>query len=477
MKRFFEGLVLLSLSSGLIFTACKPQGQTQPKAPQEKYLYSDMQIQNEKHISVVNLPLEMPLAEIEKQINLQLNGLLYEDNSYEDNGQDNLKAKVWKMSSIKVQALDSLFLFEVPIKVWVSVGYKVSPLGLTLSGYKDTEFAMRLIFTSKIHVTPDWQVVTTTSVDSYEWIKEPLIKVAGFSIPVKAMVSRTLNRNFDKITGAIDQQVSKSIELKKHISQAWDMARKPVLLSKEYNTWLVVVPTKVMMTPLLVRDNTLRTTLGIKGYTQTITSREEPGREGSAQLPPLEVVEKIPGEFRVGLISKITYPEAARLAAEKFVGEKFTFSEGRYSIEVTSIDIFGQNEYLVIKAGLKGSLTGTIYLKGIPTYDPGTKNLSLKKLDYDLDTRNVILKTASWFLQSRFSKMMEEQFVFPIGEQITQAQGAVQTALNHNALAKGIVLSGTLKEIVPDRVYLTPDHIYSVVFATGQASLRVEGLQ
>jgi hypothetical protein len=455
---------------------CQSQGPTQPKAPKEQYLYSDMQIQNEKHISAVNLPLEMPLTELEKQINHQLEGLIYEDNSYEDNDQDNLKVKVWKTSPIKVQALDSLFLFEVPIKVWVSVGYKVSPLGITLSGYKETEFSMRIRLMSKIHVTPDWKLVTSTVVDSYDWVTEPIIKVAGISIPVKSMVSRTLNRNSDKITGAIDQQVGETIELKKYVLQAWNLARQPVQLSQDFNTWLVVVPTEVMMTPLLAKNNFLRATLGIKGYTQTITSHEKPIPGGATGLPPLKIVEKMPGEFRVGLISQITYPEATRLAEEKFVGQKFTFSGGSYAVEVTSIAIFGQNEYLVIKAGLKGSINGIIYLKGIPTYDPVTKNLSLRKLDYDLDTRNVIFKTASWLLQSRFSKMMEEQFVFPVGDQIAEAQKTIQSALNHNTLTKGIVLSGTLKEIIPDQVYLTPDHINSVVFATGRATLRVEGI-
>jgi len=158
------------------------------------------------------------------------------------------------------------------------------------------------------------------------------------------------------------------------------------------------------------------------------------------------------------------------------VGEKFSFSNGRYTIEITDIDMYGQNEKLVIKAGLKGSLTGTIYLKGTPFYNPVTKNLSLKDLDYDLDTRSVILKTANWLMQGKFSKMMEQQLVFPVGGQITQAHSTIQSALTNNTLAKGVVLNGTLNEIMPDRVYLTPDHIYSVVFATGRASLRVEGL-
>jgi hypothetical protein len=289
------------------------------------------------------------------------------------------------------------------------------------------------------------------------------------------MVSRTLSRNYESITKTIDKQVEESIELKKYVRQAWDLARTPFLMSDEYKTWLVVVPTGMVMTPLTVRNRILRTTIGIRGYTQTVTSFEKPEIRGNNNLPPLQVVDKIPGEFRVGLISTITYKEASRMARESFIGEKF--SSGKYSVEVTSIDLFGQNENLVIKAGLKGSLNGVIYMKGKPHYDPDTKNLSLKSLDYDLETRNVILKTAGWLLQSKFSKMMEKQFVFSMGEQISEAQKTVQSTLTNNTLAKGIVLNGTLKELTPDKVYLTPEHIYSVVFATGQVTLRIEGLQ
>ncbi len=40
----------------------------------EEYLYSDTEIQNEKHLSVINLPIEMPISELETQINTQIKG-------------------------------------------------------------------------------------------------------------------------------------------------------------------------------------------------------------------------------------------------------------------------------------------------------------------------------------------------------------------------------------------------------------------
>ncbi len=476
--RTLQHLLTWGIGGGLAFLLgqCSPKGTSQPTAPKETYLYSNMQIQNEKHLSVVNIPVETPLAELEKQINTQLNGLIYEDKSFEDDNSDNLKAKVWKISPIRVQAIDSTFLFEVPLKVWVSVGYNVSPLGLTISGHKETEFSLHIRFISKMHISPDWQVLTETTVDSYDWITEPVIKVAGFNLPVKSMVSRTLSRNFEKITRAIDEQVGSAIDLKKYVRQAWDLARRPVELSRDYNTWLVVVPTGFVMTPLVVRNNVIRSTIGLRGYTQTVTSATPPEIAAEPRLPDLQIVKKIPNAFRVGLISKVSYRDAARLAKVEFVGKTFSFSSGRNVVEVTDIDLFGQNEYLIIKAALKGSMNGTIYLRGVPYYDPVSKNLSLKNLDYDLETRNVIFKTAGWLLQGKFSSMIERSFVFPMGEQINEAQSSIQNMLSQNNLAKGITLTGTLEEIVPDRVYLTPDDIYSVVFAKGKVSMTIEGL-
>lgn len=443
----------------------------------EEYKYSDKEIQNEKHLSVLNVPVEIPVAEIEKQINNQIKGLIYDDNSYEDEGNDNLKAKVWKISPIKVVAIDSSFLFEVPLKIWVSAGYKISPLGVTMSGYKDTEFSIRIRLISKIGIMPSWQIKSETYVDSYDWISEPNIRVAGINIPIKGMVSRMLNKNFEKITDAIDEQVASNLELKKNAELAWNIARQPVMLAKEYDTWLVIRPTGVEMTPLLAKNNILRSVIGIKGYTQTITSAVKPAVAPAQKLPDLRIVDKVQDDFKIGLISLVSYEDAARLATKQFTGEKFSFLGGKYHVEVTSIEMYGQNDRLVIKAGLKGSISGDIYLKGIPYYDPATQQLSLKSLDYDLDTKNSIVRTAGWLLQGQFSRMMEKRMVFPVGGQIADAKSTIQKTLANYKVTEGVVVKGILSDIVPDKVYLTPKHLYSVVFATGKVNLKVDGLK
>ena len=442
----------------------------------EQYKYLDKEIQSEKHLSTLNVPVEMPVSELELQLNNSIKGLIYEDNSYEDD-QDNLKARVWKLDRIRIVAKDSTFLFEVPLKIWVSAGYKISPLGITMSGYKDTEFSIRLRLISKIGISPSWQVHSDTYVDSYDWITEPNVKVGTFKIPIKAMVSRLLNRNFEKISSAIDEQINGTIDLKKYAEVAWNLARQPVLLSKEYDTWLVVQPSSVTMTPLLVSGNILRATIGVQAFTQTVTSVEKPTVPKASGLPQLQILDKVPGNFKIGLISLISYEEASRLASKNFSGKSYSFVKGQYTVQVTGIEMYGQNERLVIKVNLTGSMNGYIYLKGVPYYDPVTQMLSLKDLDYDLDTKNSIIRTANWLLQGKFSKMMENALVFPVGEQISSTRKIIQQLIKSYKVTDGIQLKGELSEIAPDRVYLTPKHLYSVVFAQGNVSLKVHGLK
>ena len=67
--------------------------------------------------------------------------------------------------------------------------------------------------------------------------------------------------------------------------------------------------------------------------------------------------------------------------------------------------------------------------------------------------------------------------VFPVGTQISDAKKTIQKALSNLKVTEGVILKGNLTDITPDRVYLTPEHLYSVVFANGNVNLKVNGLK
>lgn len=433
---------------------------------------TEADVRNDRFLSTAHIPVSIALADVERQINAQVTGLIYEDNDLTDNGNDNFMTKVWKRGTILMTAQDSLFQFTVPLKIWVKAG--VSVLGFTK--YTETEFAIDLRFKTKFDLDPDWSVSTYTTPDGYAWVRRPTVSMVGLNIPITNLVSRMIDKNLNGITKTLDQQIRRNVDLRTPVLQAWNQLREPYLLSEQYRTYLQVVPKRVLITPLRFEGRVIRATIGIEGHTLTTTGAK-PAVQRAVSLPDLTVVPHVNDDFQIGLLSEVSYAEAARLASQEFVGQTFRFSNDRYAITITDIDMFGQNDNLIVKAGLKGTLDGTIYLRGRPYYDPQTQTISLKELKYDLDTRNVLLKSAGWFLQGTFARTLEKQLTIPVGPYLTDAQQQLQAQLKNNHVAKGIVLNGRIDHITPEQVYLTPTGLIAVVNAKGRVDVKIDGLQ
>ena len=473
------------LAVGLLTLSCQPAApKLDPKAPDAAYSRTTMDVRNEKFISTVNVPVTISLADVERQINAQVAGLIYEGNSTADPTADRrypYQTKVWKRGLIRVRAgladadtdaaKDSVFAFDVPLKIWTRAG--VSVLGFTQ--FKETEFEIDLHFTTRFSIDPDWSVRTQTKATGYDWVKKPAFRVIGFDISIAGLVGRIIDKNLGTITQSLDQQVRKNIDLKTPVLQAWNTLRQPYLLSEQYRTWLLVVPKRIVSTPLQFSQQFIRTSIGIEGYTLTATGAK-PDVRPAVTLPNLVAVKEVPSQFQVGLLAEATYPEVANVAAQEMVGKKFGFSDNRYSVTITDMDVYGQNDNLIIKAGLKGSVDGHIFLRGKPYYDAATKTISLHELTFDLETRSLLQRTAGWLLKGTLARTMEKNLVFPVGPQLDELRKTLQAQLTNNHVAKGVVLNGHLDDLRPDQVYLTATSLLAVVYAQGRVDVRVEGL-
>src|SRR5690606_3707532 len=87
--------------------------------------------------SHLTLPISIPVSEVNNLINGSVTGVLFEDNSFTDNDNDQFKVRVEKSDKIKLTALkENRFLIEVPLKIWAEQGYG----GLGYYVYQNTNF-------------------------------------------------------------------------------------------------------------------------------------------------------------------------------------------------------------------------------------------------------------------------------------------------------------------------------------------------
>ena len=476
LKTAYCHCILLTITACLVACESSQKKQLNPTAPKAAYKNSSMDVRTDALLSTVKIPVAIAFSDVERQINTQVNGLIYEDNSFDEaNGGTPFMTKIWKRAPIAVKGGvvqgDSLFYFYVPLKIWAKAGKKV--LGFMQSG--ETTFDIDIRFATRFSIDRDWTINTKTTVEGFDYITKPTIRLVGIDIPITGLVSRAINSNLGTVTQTLDKQVRTNIDLRTPVLRAWNLIREPYNVSDEYRTWLLVVPRRVLITPLHFEKGEIRATIGLEGHTLT-TVGQKPAVRPAADLPDLTVVPTVKDDFRVGIISEATYPEVADLAKKQLIGKSFTFREGAYSVTVTDLDLYGQNDNLIIKAGITGSVTGDIYLRGQPYYDAQSRSVTLKNLTYDLETKNLLQKAASWLLKSSLAKTIEKNMTFPVGNQIDAVRQSVQERLANYSLATGVTLTGKIDNVLPDQVYLTPTAVVAVVYATGKVNVRVQGL-
>ncbi|AFD05191.1 DUF4403 family protein [Solitalea canadensis] len=466
--KFNNSIFFLSLA--IFFTSCA----TAIKPIKPVADYSNTKVIYTKELSTIQLPVEMSLKEIQTQINKQLTGLLYEDNSFENNNKDNVMLKVWKVGDIQFNGNGNQFNIILPIKIWANVGWEVEKYGVKLSDFREVQFAAKINLTSKLNVN-NWKMSSTTVINSIDWLESPTVKIMGKDVPVTYLANPAISMFKDRIAKMVDAQVEKNVDFKPQIVDALKKLTTPMEVSKEYNTWINFEPQSFYATQPNVANKQLKIGLGLKTYIETAIG-QKPEVKTTKFEPEMYNVPKINDDFNINVVSFVTYPNAVKLLQQSIGGKVFEFQNGKKKIKVEQIDLWGNNGKLITALTLSGSLNATVYLTGVPFYDPKTQQISLQQVSFELDTKNKLAKAADWLAHGTFTKMIENQAKFSIADQMKESMQKAQSYLNNYQISKGVFVKGKINDISPDKTYLTENAIVATVVAKGNMAIKIEGM-
>lgn len=431
----------------------------QPAKPTEVYT----EVIENTPTSTINIPVNVQVKDIEAFLNSKLNGIIYEDKDLDDDG---LMIRATKSQPIRFSAEGMQFNYRVPVKVWVR---KKIPLSSV-----DAEGEIALNFVTTYAILPDWSVSTKTDLANYEWIKTPVLKTGLMDINIKAIANPLLNRSKKELVKNIDDQLSKQFDLRIPLRDAWNQLQNPMQISEEYRLWVKLTPAAISMTPLKNVNGVLQSVIGVETLTD-VTLGSQPKFRPNTPLPPFKTGTAGKDDFNVRITTEIPYNEAERLARQFIVGESFT--SGKQKVSVTNIDIYGQNNKMVINTSLTGSYNGSIYLTGIPVFNVEKNQVELTDLDYELQTKSFLIKSAKWLFNSLLLKKLKQSLVFPLEENITMVKNNVQNELKGYKVNNNIMLQGEIATLNVEKVYLTPEFIKVDIVSNGKLHVKVSGLK
>ena len=417
--------------------------------------------------SVISVPVAISERVLNAKINEEISGLLYEDNDMDD---DNLMVKVWKVQPIQVQLNGLSIDYRVPLKLWVKGG--VTKLGITVA--KDVELQIALKYRTAIGVTPDWNVTSKTASTGYEWISNPSVSLVGFKVPVKAIADKVVNSLQGKVCSEIDGQIAKQFNLKAMMSEAWQQIQRPILIDRSYNVWLKLTPTEITATPFATRNGIITSALGVKSQTEVLVSPTAPAYNATVKLPNFRIVQKPDSYFSFNILSDIPYTEAEQLAIKEVQGR--TFEAGNKKVTVNSLQLYGSNGKVVVGVNLTGSFNGTVYFAGVPVYNKEKKAVEVVDLDFEMQTRNILMKSAAWLFKSTIRETLKENMCVPITSYIEDARKLANSNLKNNHAVKNISINGVVDQIDIGGIYLAEKSFKVLGVAKGKLNVSLEGL-
>lgn len=461
LGKFTSWLVCLLF---LIFvtTGCKTK--VQVAKPEEKYI---PKTQFEKVESLINIPVEISVSALEKTINKYTVGVLYEDKSYDDNDGDNLKCKVTKYQDFKLNALENRIKIEVPLSI--SGVYK--KLGATFA----FTATISITYVTEISFKDGWKLKTTTHSNGYKWVKSPKVDVGLFELPVTFIADAVIKGQTSYINEMIDESIKEYVSLKEYIMPAFKAMAEPMQVSETYKTWFVITPLQAYTTQLNASNKKIKATIGLKANIETFIG-DKPALPEVKDPLPMKAVEELKDDFNLGIVVITSYEAASEILTREFVTSGYEYIDGKRKISFTKMNLYGQGEKMVVEVGLKGSVNGTIYLIGTPVYDEKTKAIKVVNVDFEVNSKNKLMRSSNWLLHGTFSKIIEKNLVFPLGDQLEASKKDAQTYLKNYEVSEGVFLNGEIKTIETGKVYLIESSIVAVVNVNGVMGLKVKSL-
>ena len=143
------------------------------------------------------------------------------------------------------------------------------------------------------------------------------------------------------------------------------------------------------------------------------------------------------------------------------------------SVLIDGVQLYGSGDRLILACQVSGGVNGNIYMTGTPVFDEALGILRFLDLDYTVDTRNVLVRSANWMFQNNILSSLQENAFIDLSDQLQTLRSRLKTALTRE-LGPNAYLEGDVATLRPRGIYPTSDGVEVHLIADGSMWLELK---
>lgn len=336
-------------------------------------------------------------------------------------------------------------------------------------GFKEGERRVNVSFSSSFSFQPAHQV----HVKVLRQEPKPLDKcsVCFWGQDITSEVMNGLKEELDAAKKAIEDSF-RIVNTRPYMQQAWNK------LTEVYPVaglgYLMLHPKRLHMENIYAKDDLLNISIGITATPVISFTRPQAAPSLVPNLSPSGSGEG----FSIFLDAQLEYDSLSKVLNGYLQGKRFDFKEAVFKrhVIVDSCRVGGDTTgNLTIDVHFSGSHNGAVSFYGKPFYNLQTKSIEVANLDYTLNTKDFLLKTAKWLFNKKIITELKKHTTFNLAQYYDTAATNLNTWLNKEWV-KGIKSTGKINDLKLTNVQALPQHLYLQTACSGSLSLRIDEL-
>jgi len=329
-------------------------------------------------------------------------------------------------------------------------------------GWDESLRRAKIKLKSDIELTSNYRIKSTTSFTEFTPV-DPC-RVTFANININDVLMSQIKPELGNLAKMIDAEIAKQ-DLKPYILPIWKAFQEDIKIPA--TGYLRFQPQSLSVSEININGSTLNFSVGL---TAIPTIQSSPWNKPTTGLPNLTPYKKGNG-FEVYTDLKMSYDSLSKQLFDIMKTESFAL--GKEKINITSLKLFPAGEKLGVEVGFAGTKKGTFYLLGVPTFEHTKNQIALKNVEYDIATKNVLIKTAKWMMDETIRKKLEAQMVFDVSDLMNLTKKSIGESLNQT-LDGGIKIQGKLKSLEISGWSLQQDALWVRAKSLGDLSVNID---
>ncbi|MDC3252991.1 DUF4403 family protein [Crocinitomicaceae bacterium] len=424
-------------------------------------------------VSTINIPIQLELTPYFNKINRLV------PNTFIGNEQqcEGVSYSYYiKRKPIEFSGIGKRLLFGVEGSYWIKLNYcpKCSeflndegncliPRIKTSCGIGNEPMRkLRVSFSSSLGLSENYNLKSKTVLEEVQTLNP--CKVTIFNFDATSKLKKEISSSMNQVAREIDTQISR-VNFRQQIEQAWNVLWQPISLG-DYG-YLHLKPQEVSVDSIFFKKDTAYCNTSLKAFPNISTDHHKLNPE---ELPKLSATEKNKG-FNIYTDISAGYDSLSSTLTKELKGTVLSLKGRKFVFE--ELEIHGaSNQMIAIQVNFTGKTNGTIYLVGTPTFNSNKQHISFPDLEFDLNTKSMLLKSAKWMFDKKITNALRQSASIDLKPTLDHLKTTINNGLNRN-LGSGILMTGNTQTIKIDLIHPRENDLFLRLHTLGTLSVQL----